>query len=398
MSSADSQVIIIGAGAAGLICALTAAQRGQKVLLLEHGKQIGRKILISGGGRCNFTNLYIESDNYLSDNPYFCKSALSRYTQYDFMALLDKHGISYEEKKLGQLFCTGKAKQIVDLFQQLCEQAGVTIITECAIHSIFQQEKFYLKTSLGDFSANCLVVATGGLSIPKMGATDFGHRIAKQFNIQVIPPQPALVPLCLQEPLLTATKQLAGISVDSVVTCQGTAFRENILFTHKGLSGPAILQISNYWNPGEEIEINLLPELDLHEQLMTWRDTRPKAELKTLLGELLSKRLVQLWLELFAKKISPPNRSINQYSKQELQLIVNIFQQWRTSPQKSEGYRTAEVTRGGIDCNELSSKTFESKKVPGLYFIGEVVDVTGWLGGYNFQWAWSSGYCAGQYV
>jgi len=388
-----SEVIIIGAGAAGLMCALTAAQRGRKVLLLEHGQQVGRKILISGGGRCNFTNLFVESDNYISENPYFCKSALSRYTQYDFMALLDKNNISYEEKKLGQLFCTGKAKQIVQLFLQECQNAGVGVLTECEVQKIYQSNKFFLKTSQGDFSADALVIATGGLSIPKMGATDFGLQIAKQFNINVIKPQPALVPLCLDKNLVKQTKNLAGISVDSVTSCNGVAFRENLLFTHKGLSGPAILQISNYWEPGQAIEINLLPDIDLSKQLETWRKTRPKAELKTLLSEYLSKRLVQQWLELFAS-----NKSINQYSNKELNELVQIFQNWQIIPSGSEGYRTAEVTKGGVDCNELSSKTFACKKMPGLYFIGEVLDVTGWLGGYNFQWAWSSGYCAGQFV
>jgi len=393
MANHSYEVIIIGAGAAGLMCAWSAAQRGRKVLLLEHGDKAGKKILISGGGRCNFTNLYTESDNYISENPYFAKSALSRYTQYDFMALLDKYKIAYEEKKLGQLFCVGKAKQIVDLFLKLCQQAGVTMLTHCQVDKIYHDKQFYLKTSNRDFSCESLVIATGGLSIPKMGATDFGLKIAKQFHLNIIPPKPALVPLCLDKDLLNKTKTLAGISVESVVSCNGVAFRENILFTHKGLSGPAILQISNYWNPGYSIEINLLPNLNLAEQLKIWQQQRPKAELKTLLSEYLSKRMVQQWLELFTS-----NKTINQYSNRELEKLVQIFQHWQFIPSGSEGYRTAEVTKGGVDCNELSSKTFATKKVSGLYFIGEVLDVTGWLGGYNFQWAWSSGYCAGQYV
>jgi len=389
----SSQVIIVGAGAAGLMCAISAGKRGRKVLLLDHAKKVAQKIFISGGGRCNFTNLYVEADNYISDNPYFCKSALSRYTQYDFMALLDKYQISYEEKKLGQLFCSGKAQQIIDLLLNECREAGVKIITDSQIQKLYKSDKFYLQTSQGDFNCESLVIATGGLSIPKMGATDYGLKVARQFDLNVIKPQAALVPLWLETKVLEVTKNLAGISVDSAVSCNGVAFRENILFTHRGLSGPAILQISNYWHPGQKVEVNLLPDMDLVEQIQTWQQNRPKAELKTLLSDFLSKRLVQLWLEKFAS-----NKSINQYSPTELQHIVDIFQNWTFIPPGTEGYRTAEVTRGGVDCNELSSKTFAAKKVPDLYFIGEVLDVTGWLGGYNFQWAWSSGHCAGQYV
>ena len=393
-----SQVIIIGAGAAGLMCAISAAQRGIKVMLLEHNKNVAGKILVSGGGRCNFTNLYIEAENYISNNPYFCKSALSRYTQYDFMALLDKYHIDYQEKKLGQLFCSGKAKEIVQLLLNLCNDSGVKIITDCKVHSVYKdnlstESLFYLQTSQGKLSCESLVIATGGLSIPKMGATDFGLQVARQFSLNIIKPQPALVPLCLEKNILDLTKTLAGISVDSLVSCNGVSFRENILFTHKGLSGPAILQISNYWSPGLSIEINLLPDIDLESQFQLWQQNRPKAELKTLLNELLSKRLVQLWLEQFIS-----NKAINQYSPEEIQQVINQFQHWCFIATGSEGYRIAEVTKGGVDCNELSSKTFEAKKVSQLFFIGEVLDITGWLGGYNFQWAWSSGYCAGQYV
>jgi len=393
-----SQVIIIGAGAAGLMCAISAAQKGRKVVLLEHNKDVAGKILVSGGGRCNFTNLYIEADNYISNNPYFCKSALSRYSQYDFMALLDTYHISYQEKKLGQLFCSGKAKEIVQMLLNLCHDYGVEIISNCKIHNVnngdlTQQGPFYLQTSLGQFSSDSLVIATGGLSIPKMGATDFGLQIARQFGLNIIKPQPALVPLCLEKKLLDLTKTLAGISVDSEVTCNGTMFRENILFTHKGLSGPAILQISNYWQPGLSITINLLPDINLSDQIQLWQQNRPKAELKTLLNELLSKRLVQLWIDQFIG-----NKAIAQYSAKEIQQIIEMFQHWNFIATGSEGYRIAEVTKGGVDCNELSSKTFETKKVAKLFFIGEVLDVIGWVGGYNFQWAWASGHCAGEYV
>jgi len=318
---------------------------------------------------------------------------LSRYTQYDFMALLDKYHIPYQEKKLGQLFCSGKAQEIVQLLQSLCNDFSVDIITNCKIEKIYKDNNFYLQTSQGQFSSESLVVATGGLSIPKMGATDFGLQVAKQFNLNIINPQPALVPLCLEKQILELTKTLAGISVDSKVSCNGTSFRENILFTHKGLSGPAILQISNYWTPGASVEVNLLPDIDLEEQISLWQQNRPKTELKTLLNEVLSKRLVQLWLEQFLI-----NKPIIQYSAKEIQQIIKQFQHWTFIATGSEGYRIAEVTKGGVDCNELSSKTFETKKVAKLFFIGEVLDVTGWLGGYNFQWAWSSGHCAGQYV
>ncbi|MFK5987060.1 MAG: NAD(P)/FAD-dependent oxidoreductase [Pseudomonadota bacterium] len=386
-------VIIIGAGAAGLMCAISAAERGRKVLVVDHNKSPGKKILVSGGGRCNFTNLYIESENYLSNNPYFCKSALSRYSQYDFMAMLDKNFIPYQEKKLGQLFCTGKSSEILQLLLSQCEQAGVEIKTECSIKQVIKEDKFYLQSSKGPLSAESLVVATGGLSIPKMGASDYGLQLAKQFNLNIIKPQAALVPLCLETRILNHTKTLAGISVDSLVSCNQQSFRENILFTHKGLSGPAILQISNYWQPGDSITINLLPDMDLYQQILDWQISRPKAELKTLLNELLSKRLVLLWLELYAT-----NKPIKQCTTKEIESIVKSLQQWTIIPSGSEGYRIAEVTRGGVDCDEFSSKTFESKKVSQLFFIGEVLDVTGWLGGYNFQWAWSSGFCAGAYV
>ncbi len=391
------QVIIIGAGAAGLMCAISAAKRGRKVLIVDHSESAGKKILISGGGRCNFTNLYIESENYISNNSYFCKSALSRYNQYDFMAMLDKNHIPYQEKKLGQLFCSGKSREILDLLLTQCFELGVKIEINCHISQVTHNKGFSLATSIGQFNTLSLVVATGGLSIPKMGASDFGLQLARQFGLNIIDPQAALVPLCLEPKVLKQTKQLAGISVDSVVSCQHTSFRENILFTHKGLSGPAILQISNYWHPGEKISINLLPDIDLHQQVILWQQNRPKTQLKTLLNELLSKRLVLLWLDFFITS-NVSNKAIIQYTAKEIDVVVKYLQQWTFIPSGSEGFRIAEVTKGGVDCDEFSSKTFEAKKVENLFFIGEVLDVTGWLGGYNFQWAWSSGYCAGLYV
>jgi predicted Rossmann fold flavoprotein len=398
----NSQVIIIGAGAAGLMCAISAAQRGRKVMVLDHSERVAGKILISGGGRCNFTNYYIDADNYISSNPNFCKSALSRYTQYDFIDLLEKNGISYEERTLGQLFCVGKAKEIVNLLLTQCQQLGVDIISNCKINKVYKDNnnegQFYLQSSLGNMSAESLVVATGGLSIPKMGASDFGHRIAKQFNLNLIKLQPALVPLCLESSLLKDTKTLAGISVESLVSCNNASFRENILFTHKGLSGPAILQISSYWEPGKTVEVNLLPDVNCDQQITAWQQTRPKSELKTLLSERLTKRLVQCWQDKLKIKGYYLNKPISHYKSEEINNIMQAFQQWQFIPTGTEGFRVAEVTKGGVDCNEFSSKTFEANKVSNLYFIGEVLDVTGWLGGYNFQWAWSSGFCAGQYV
>lgn len=398
MKQTNTQVLIIGAGAAGLMCAISAAKRCKKVIIVDHNKQVAGKILISGGGRCNFTNYYIDAENYISSNSNFCKSALSRYTQYDFIALLDKYGISYHEKKLGQLFCTGKAQEIVQLLLSKCSQLGVEIITECHIDKVYKKGKFHLQSSKGSFTADSLVIASGGLSIPKMGASDFGLQVAKQFSLNIIKPQPALVPLYLESKLLKFTKNLAGISVDSLVCCNNNSFRENILFTHKGLSGPGILQISTYWDSGQSIEINLLPDIDMHQQLTQWQQSRPQAKIKTLLSELLTKRLVQHWLEQMLGDKKCIDKAISQYTIDDINLIIKAFQHWTFIPTGSEGYRVAEVTRGGVDCNELSSKTFEVNKVPKLYFIGEVLDVTGWLGGYNFQWAWSSGYCAGQYV
>ena len=386
-------IVIIGAGAAGLMCALTAGQRGRKVLLMDHASRVGKKILISGGGRCNFTNLQVEPFHFLSNNPHFCKSALSRYTPEDFIGLVKKHGVHFYEKKLGQLFCNGKSNEIVTLLLEECRLGNVRIRTNCFIEKVKKEKRFTLSTNLGTYDADSLVIATGGLSVPKMGASGFGYAVAKQFGLRVLPCPPGLVSLNLSSSLLKDLAGFSGISVDALVSCNGKSFREAILFTHKGLSGPAILQISNYWKPGNEIVVNLLPDLNLTEAIRDWQKVRPTAELKTLLGHLLPHRLAQRWLELRHQ-----NKPVNQYNKKEINEISESFQQWPIVPIGNGGYRTAEVTLGGVDTDELSSKTFEAKSVEGLYFIGEVVDVTGWLGGYNFQWAWASGHCAGQYA
>ena len=386
-------VIIIGAGAAGIMCAIAAGQRGRKVLLLDHTDQIGKKVLISGGGRCNFTNLLIEPENYLSNNPHFCKSALSRFSQYDFIDFVEKHGVSHYEKISGQLFCNGKSAEIVNILLKECHTVGISIQTKCAIEKINKENDFTISTNLGDYFAESLVIATGGLSMPKIGATGFGFTVAKQFGIKVIACQPGLVPLTFSDELLKGLIDLSGISVDASVSCNGQTFRGFILFTHKGLSGPAILQISNYWQLGDEIIINLLPDIDLEKTIKNWQKERPKSELKKQIGYLLTQRLARIFL-----RSSYYDKPVKQYDEKEIIVIASIFHQWRISPSGTEGYRKAEVTKGGIDTNELSSKTFETRKVKGLYFVGEVIDVTGWLGGFNLQWAWSSGYCAGHYV
>jgi hypothetical protein len=391
-------VIIIGAGAAGMMCAITAGQRGRKVLLLDHAANVGKKILISGGGRCNFTNLSVEADHFISRNPHFCKSALSRFGPQDFIALVEKHGIKYHEKKLGQLFCDGKAIQIVNLLFEECRVGGVLIKTKCSVEKIEDksthgEKGFTLTTNLGRFDAESLVVATGGLSFPKIGATDFGYRVAKQFGLKVRDCAPGLVSFTLNPRELRETECLAGTAADALVVCNKKSFRDAILFTHRGLSGPAILQISNYWEPGDEVTIDLLPDFDLHAAIVQWQKERPNAELKTLIGGRLTKRLAHQWLSLCSE-----NKPVSRYNAKEIAAIAARFHQWRIVPSGTSGYSMAEVTRGGVDTDELSSKTFESRRVKGLYFIGEVIDVTGWLGGYNFQWAWASGHCAGLYV
>ncbi len=387
----EKDVVIIGGGAAGLICAVEAGKRGRSVIVIEHEEKVGKKILISGGGRCNFTNIYASYENFISQNPHFCKSALARYTPSDFISLVIKHKISYHEKKLGQLFCDGSSRQIVSMLEKECKDVKVEIVTGCKVNDISINDKFLIKASWGNYSAGSLVISTGGISIPKMGATDFGYRIAKQFNMNLTEILPGLVPLTLKEDEREVFGRLSGISIDSNVSCKNISFRENILFTHKGLSGPAILQISSYWIPGRPVSINLLPDVETSEKFYGNSDN--KIELVNLLSNYFPKRFAQVFCEVYF-----PSKPLNQFSQKELNSIYGKLHNWTIYPSETEGFGKAEVTLGGIDTNELSSKTMESKKVKNLYFIGEVVDVTGWLGGYNFQWAWASGFVAGQYV
>ncbi|MDI6527694.1 NAD(P)/FAD-dependent oxidoreductase [Pseudomonas otitidis] len=390
------QVIIIGAGAAGLMCAMSAAARGRRVLLLDHANKAGKKILMSGGGRCNFTNLYCEPANFLSHNPHFCKSALARFTQWDFIALVAKHGVPYHEKKLGQLFCDHKSSDILGLLLEECEQAGVDLRLNTSVSEISHHEGGYrLETSQGPAQCESLVIATGGLSIPTLGATGFGYQVARQFGHTVLPTRAGLVPFTVTDPQLKALcEALSGTSVeDCRVSCNGQSFVENILFTHRGLSGPAILQISSYWQPGDVVSIDLLPALDLPTWLAEQQRERPNSELKTLLAELFTKKMAGLLAEQWFT-----SKPMKQYSPGELKAIAERLGNWQLVPAGTEGYRTAEVTLGGVDTREVSSKTLESLKSPGLYFVGEVLDVSGHLGGFNFQWAWASGYAAAQYV
>ncbi|WP_222909730.1 NAD(P)/FAD-dependent oxidoreductase [Pseudomonas sp. DNDY-54] len=392
----QTDVVVIGAGAAGLMCAFTAAARGRKVMLLDHANKAGKKILMSGGGRCNFTNLYTEPSNFLSGNPHFCKSALARYTQWDFIEMVSRHGVPYHEKKLGQLFCDNKASDILGMLLEECEQTGADLRLNTSVQSIERTEHGYrLQSSAGEIACQSLVIATGGLSIPTLGASGFGYQVARQFGHSVLPTRAGLVPFTITEPQLKAMcESLSGTSVeDCLVSCNGVSFRENILFTHRGLSGPAILQVSSYWQPGDTIEINLLPQLNLIEWLQAQRNERPNSELKTLIGELFTRKMAGLLTEHWF--VSKP---LKQHSTAELEEVAQKLGSWQLVPAGTEGYRTAEVTLGGVDTREVSSKTMESLKAPGLYFIGEVLDVTGHLGGFNFQWAWASGYAAAQYV
>lgn len=394
MENNHYDVIIIGAGAAGLLCAIEAGKRGRKVLLLDKADKAGKKILISGGGRCNFTNLHTDASNYLSANPHFCKSALARFTPWDFMALMSDHGLTWHEKTLGQLFCDQRAGAIVDMLLTLCRQTGVTLTLDTAIQSIEKHNDFEVRTGSGRWNADSLVIATGGPSIPRMGATDFGTRIAAQFGLRTIPFTPALVPLILgRTEMENLFNDLAGVSTEVVLSCNGHAFREQMLITHKGISGPAVLQISSYWLPGETLHANLLPDIDAETWSQSIRSQSPDAQLKTVLGRLLPKKLGHHLCQFYFS-----NKPIRQFTPRELQGIITRLQDLEIKPGKTEGLRTAEVSTGGVDTAELSSRTFESKRVPGLHFIGETVDVTGHLGGFNFQWAWASGWCAGQIV
>jgi len=387
----EKNVLIIGAGAAGLMCAIEAGKRGRSVLVLENNAAIGKKIRISGGGRCNFTNIHTSAQNFLSSNPHFAKSALARFTPQDFCALVDKYEIPFHEKKLGQLFCDQSAQNIIDLLKKECHQYNVEILLEAKVTDVAKKDLFCLSTTQGIFQSQSLVIATGGLSIPSLGATDLGYRIARQFNIKNNPCRPGLVPLTLQEKDLRIFKELAGVSLDTLVTFEGISFRENILFTHQGLSGPAILQISSYWSPKKTIHINLLPSADIS-CILQAHQTK-ETSLKNFLKDYLPARLTEILCTHFFE-----NKPLKGYSLEQLQQIGKFLNNWEIIPEGTEGYVKAEVTVGGIDTDELSSKTMETKKIPGLYFIGEVVDVTGHLGGFNFQWAWGSGYAAGQYV
>ena len=386
--------VIIGAGAAGMFCAAQAGQAGSRVLLIDNGKKPGRKILMSGGGRCNFTNLYVEPAAYLSQNPHFCKSALARYTQWDFIDLVGKHGIAWHEKTLGQLFCDDSAQQIVDMLVDECEKGNVTMRLRSEILSVERDgDDFVLELNGMSVGTKKLVIASGGLSMPGLGATPFGYKIAEQFGLNVLPTRAGLVPFTLHKPLLEQLQVLSGVSVSSVITAEdGTVFRENLLFTHRGLSGPAVLQISSFWQPGEFVSINLLPDVDLASFLDDQRSAHPNQSLKNTLAMQLPKRLVECLQQLG----QIPDVSLKQLNARDQQTLVETLTEWRVQPNGTEGYRTAEVTLGGVDTNELSSRTMEARKVPGLYFIGEVMDVTGWLGGYNFQWAWSSAWACAQ--
>jgi predicted Rossmann fold flavoprotein len=386
-------VVIVGAGAAGLMCAMMAGNRGRRVLLLEHNDQAGAKILISGGGRCNFTNLEIVPERFLSANPHFCKSALSRYTQHDYIALVERHRIRYHEKTLGQLFCDGSAREILAMLLEECAAARVDLRTRHRVTEVTRADRFRIETNKGSFDAPVLVVATGGLSIPKMGASGFAYEIARRFNLQVIEPRPGLVPLKVTGETLELCKTLTGVSVDAIASCGRHSFRENILFTHRGLSGPAILQISSYWREGETISLNLAPSLDIERFLADRKRARPKAELKTVLAEVLPTRLGHALASDAASNLPVAN-----IPDRDLLELANRLKRWQLKPAGSEGWPKAEVTVCGIDTAALSSKTMEVRAVPGLFAIGEAVDVTGWLGGYNFQWAWSSGWCAGNAV
>ena len=390
----DVDVVIIGAGASGLMCAIEAGKRGRKTLVLDHANKAGKKILMSGGGRCNFTNYSVEASNYLSNNIHFCKSALSRYTQWDFIELVTRYQIPYHEREHGQLFCNDSAKDILNMLLNECNRFDVPIKLSCAITEIaFIADKYVLKTTQGDITCTSLVVATGGLSIPKMGATPFGYKIAEQFKIPVHKTRAGLVPFTLQSTDKEKFADLSGIAVKCTLSNVRQHFTENLLFTHRGLSGPAVLQISSYWLTGEAVVIDLLPGMALESVLKALRLQAEKRLLKTVLDEHLPKRLVVCLLPEPLLNISIAN-----LSDQHINTVAQQLHEWTIKPNGTEGYRTAEVTLGGVDCDALSSKTMESKAQPGLYFIGEVVDVSGWLGGYNFQWAWSSGWCAGQYV
>ncbi|MBK6924537.1 MAG: NAD(P)/FAD-dependent oxidoreductase [Thermomonas sp.] len=392
MSERAYDAIVIGAGAAGLMCAITAGQRGLRVLVLDHANKVGKKILMSGGGRCNFTNTGTTHANYLSANPHFCKSALARYTPWHFIDLVERHRIAYHEKELGQLFCDESSKLIVKMLLDECTTAGVEVRTQCTIERVehLDDGSFRLHTAQGRLVATSLVIASGGLSIPSMGASGFGYALAKQFGHGVLPTRAGLVPLTLTGKHAERLQDLAGVSLPVEARCNGASFRNFMLVTHRGISGPSILQISSYWQPGDDLRVDLLPGIDADAQLREWQATRRDAELKTLLAEVLPKRFAQRLCEHWIA-----SKPLRQYTPPELLAVAGLLSSWPLVASGTEGYRTAEVTLGGVDTEGLSSATMMSRHVPGLYFIGEVADVSGWLGGYNFQWAWASGHAAG---
>jgi len=392
-------VLILGASAAGLMCAIEGAKRQRNVLVIDHANKAGKKILMSGGGRCNFTNYDVSADNYLSQNPHFCKSALNRFTQWDFIQMVEQYQIPYHQRAHGQLFCDDSARDILNMLLSECHKYNVAIQLNTTVNDIKQDDDKSFHVSIqhntkgNDVICSSLVVATGGLSIPKMCASPIGYQIAEQFGIKVLPTRAGLVPFTLHEQDKVHFSELSGIAIDAVVTSQQQQFRENILFTHRGLSGPAILQISSYWAPGESIFINLLPDNDIEAIITTARQDSPSRKLKTVLAQALPKRLIATFIQPHILEAS-----LQHLTQQNIKSVSDALHNWAIKPNGTEGYRTAEVTLGGVDCNALSSKTMESNTIKGLYFIGEVIDVTGWLGGYNFQWAWSSGWCAGQHV
>lgn len=394
MSTRKLDVLIIGAGAAGMMCAIEAAKRGRNTLVIDHAKKLAEKIRISGGGRCNFTNMDITPKNYLSENPHFCKSALKRYTNWDFISLISEYGIAYHERDHGQLFCDDSAQQIIDMLQKECDKAGAKIEIQTPVEGITKtKDGFLVLTHEDEIECEHLVIATGGLSIPKIGASNFGLKQAETFGLNVIHPRPALVPFTFDQDTRDKLSGFQGIALDAVIKLGKTEFREALLFTHKGVSGPAVLQISSFWTPGQEVQINLAPDTDVFELLKKAKQDQSKQEAQTVISTILPKRLAHRLTETAGCKAK-----LAELSDKKLRTLADAINNWTLLPSGTEGYRTAEVMRGGVDTNELSSKTFEAKKVPGLFFIGEVVDVTGHLGGFNFQWAWASGWCAGQYV
>lgn len=406
VNAVQYDVIILGAGAAGLMCAAIAGQRGRSVLVLDHANKAGKKILMSGGGRCNFTNYYVEPDRYLCHNPHFCKSALSRYTQWDFIALVDKHGIPYHEKQLGELFCDNKSSDILEMLLAECEQAGVKVqlnTTINAIKDVSKQEgdelpvdsNYQLITEKQQFECESLVIATGGLSIPTLGATGFGYQVAEQFQLKTYKTRAGLVPFTITNQLKAVCTELSGSSCEVIMECNGKSFRGNMLFTHRGLSGPAVLQISSYWQAGDSLTINLLPDIELAQVLRETQHERPKLSLKKFIAQWLTQKMSEQLVEHFLAEMP---QTLAELNAEQMDIIAAQFNAWQLSPSGTEGYRTAEVTLGGIDTDEVSSKTMMAKNQPGLYFIGEVLDVTGHLGGFNFQWAWASGWAAAQYV